>query len=95
MPLGCGGRARRGALERVDGAPTAAPMPSPSLPAWSPLPAAEDDEGLQVLEGLAAAGRDAGDWDEPSGLAPYLASLTDEESRALAESLRGRKGGES
>lgn len=73
----------------------AAPLPSPSLPSWSPLPAADSDEGLQVLEGLAAAGRDAGDWDEPSGLQPYLASLTDEESRALAESLRGRKGGES
>ncbi len=70
------------------------PAPSPSLPSWSPLPAADGDEGLQVLEGLAAAGRDAGDWDEPSGLQPYLASLTDEESRALAESLR-REGGDS
>ena len=70
--------------------------PLPALPSWSPLPAAEADESLQVLEGLAAAGQDAADWDEPSGLQPYLASLTDEESRALAESLRGHAaGGES
>jgi hypothetical protein len=70
--------------------------PQPSLPSWSPLPAAEADESLQVLEGLAAAGQDAPDWDEPSGLQPYLASLTDEESRALADSLRTRsEGGDS
>jgi hypothetical protein len=72
--------------------PRPAPPP-PALPSWSPLPAADADESLQVLEGLAAAGQDAADWDEPSGLQPYLASLTDEESRALAESLRSRSGG--
>jgi hypothetical protein len=70
--------------------------PQPALSSWSPLPAADADESLQVLEGLAAAGQDAADWDETSGLQPYLASLTDEESRALAESLRGHSvGGES
>lgn len=68
---------------------------APALPAWSPLPAADEDEGLRVLEGLALAAEDA-DWDAPAGLAPYLAGLSDEESRALAESLRGRGvGGES
>jgi hypothetical protein len=67
--------------------------PQPPLPSWSPLPAAEADESLQVLEGLAASGPDADEWDEPSGLQPYLASLSDEESLALAESLRGRSGG--
>ena len=69
---------------------------APSLPAWSPLPVAEEDEGLRVLEGLAlTAGADA-DWDEPEGLAAYVADLSEEESQALAETLRGRgQGGES
>jgi hypothetical protein len=69
---------------------------APSLPAWSPLPDAEEDDGLSVLEGLAlAAGADV-DWDEPEGLTAYVADLTDEDSRTLAETLRGRgQGGES
>lgn len=62
---------------------------TPSLPAWSPLPVVEEDAGLRVLEGLALLDRDA-DWDEPAGLAPYLAGLTDDESKSLAEELRGR-----
>jgi hypothetical protein len=69
---------------------------APSLPEWSPLPAPDDDEGLRVLEGLAlTAGVDT-DWDEPEGLVAYVADLSDEDSRALAEALRGRtEGGES
>ena len=73
-----------------------APLATRSLPAWSPLPAAEEDEGLRALEGLALTADGDTEWDEPTGLAPYLAGLTDEESRALAETLRGRgQGGES
>jgi hypothetical protein len=69
---------------------------TPSLPAWSPLPAADEDEGLRVLEGLALTADGDADWEEPAGLAPYLAGLTDEESRTLADTLRGRgQGGES
>jgi len=72
------------------------PVAAPSLPAWSPLPAAEDDEGLRVLEGIALSAEGEADLDEPAGLAPYLAGLTEEESRALADTLRGRgQGGES
>jgi hypothetical protein len=66
------------------------------LEAWSPLPAAEEDEGLQVLEGVALASGDLAEWDEARGLADTLAGLTDEESRVLAEALRERgQGGES
>jgi len=69
---------------------------APSLPAWSPLPAAEDDEGLRVLEGVALSAEGEADLEAPAGLAPYLAGLSEEESRALAETLRGRgPGGES
>jgi len=68
----------------------------PSLAAWSPLPVAEEDVGLRVLEGLALTADGDADWDEPEGLAAYVADLTDEDSRALAETLRGRgQGGES
>ena len=42
-----------------------------------------------MLEGLALSEQDA-DWDEPAGLAPYLTGLTDDESKSLAEELRGR-----
>ncbi len=61
----------------------------PALQAWSPLPAAEEDTGLPVLEGLFTADEGAVDWDEGRGLAPFLAGLTDEDSAALAGALRG------
>jgi len=67
---------------------------APALPAWSALPVAEEDEGLRVLEGLALTAAADTDWDEPEGLSAYVADLTDEDSRTLAETLRGQ-GGES
>ena len=87
------------ALAAVLLAPPAArregPVSAP-LTAWSPLPAAEEDEGLQVLEGVALASGDLAEWDEARGLGSVLAGLSDEESRALAETLRERgQGGES
>jgi predicted outer membrane lipoprotein len=66
----------------------------PALPAWSALPSADDDEGLRVLEGVALTNGTERAWDQSSGLAPYVAGLSDEESRALAEALHAR-GGES
>jgi hypothetical protein len=70
--------------------------PAPGLPAWSALPEAEDDPSLAVLEGLAAGGDGLAELDEGAGVGPFLASLSDEDDRALAESLRaGGKGGES
>jgi hypothetical protein len=69
---------------------------APSLPAWSPLPAAEEDEGLRVLEGLALTAYADAEWDEPEGLSAYVADLSDEDSRTLADTLRRRaEGGES
>jgi hypothetical protein len=62
-----------------------APSPEPTLAAWSALPPAEDDASLPVLEGLAV---DMPDLDEGRGLGAFLAGLSDEEGRALAESLR-------
>ena len=76
--------------------PPQPPLSETRLPAWSALPLEEDDEGLRVLEGLALASGDVGDWQAAEGLEGYLASLTDDESRRLAESLRRQgQGGES
>jgi hypothetical protein len=70
--------------------------PPPTLPAWSALPAAEDDVSLEVLEGLAVADASLATLEEGRGVSALLAGLTDEESRALADSLRrAGKGGES
>jgi hypothetical protein len=56
-----------------------------TLPAWSPLPAAEEDPGLPVLQAL---GADAVPAMECVGLAECLADLSDEESQDLVRSLR-------
>jgi hypothetical protein len=61
---------------------------APALQAWSALPAEENDSALQVLEGLAIADGGISDWEPQSGLAAYVAGLTEDESRALAAALR-------
>jgi hypothetical protein len=71
-------------------------VPGPTLPAWSALPPAEDDASLEVLEGLAVAGGELGMPDEGRGVGAFLAGLSEEEYRALADSLReAGQGGES
>ena len=73
-----------------------AALPKTTLPAWSALPPAEDDASLEVLEGLVVANGDLGMDDEGRGVSAFLAGLSDEEYRALANSLReAGKGGES
>jgi hypothetical protein len=73
-----------------------AALPPPTLPAWSALPPAEDDASLAVLEGVAIADVDLGTLDEGRGVSAFLAGLSDEEYRALADSLReAGQGGES
>jgi hypothetical protein len=76
---------------------TQAPSATPAgLPAWSALPEAQDDPSLVVLEGLAAGGDGLEALGEGAGVGPFLASLSDEDCQALAESLRSAgKGGES
>lgn len=79
--------------------PRAAPpreSPPPPLAAWSALPPVEQDDGLRVLEGLASANGGLAEWSEAGGLGSYLANLTEEESRVVADTLRQqRRGGES
>jgi hypothetical protein len=59
-----------------------------TLPAWSALPPAEEDEGLEVLEAMAASG-DALDAALPAqGVAGTLTDLSDEESEVLAHALQ-------
>ena len=55
------------------------------LPAWSPLPAAEEDPGLPVLQAL---GPDLAPAVECGGVAECLADLSDEESQDLVRALR-------
>ena len=69
---------------------------APALAAWSALPLEDEDDGLRVLEGLALSSNELVDLERAGGLEADLASLTDDESRALAESLRAAgQGGES
>jgi hypothetical protein len=76
--------------------PAPSASPEPGLPAWSPLPPAEDDASLEVMEGLAATDVEAGELDEGRGVAAFLAGLSDEDYGALVESLRDAGlGGES
>jgi len=68
----------------------------PRVAAWTALPAEDDDDGLLVLEGLALTDAGFTEWDASAGLESYLAGLTDDESRVLAETLRDNaQGGES
>lgn len=70
---------------------TFAPVPPSTtvapVPAWSALPPAAEDSGLGVLSGLASA--DLSLTADCRDAADCVAGLTDEESRALTEALRG------
>jgi len=65
-----------------------APLPPPQLPAWSALPPAEEDEGLEVLRAVAPAVADASVPAACAGVAECLVDLSDEESQVLADRLR-------
>jgi len=78
------------------GHPPSPTTAAPGLPAWSALPDADDDPSLLVMEGLATEDDALANLDEGAGVGPFLASLSDEDDRALADSLRSAgKGGES
>ncbi len=78
------------------GHPPETTAPAPGLPAWSALPAADQDPSLVVMEGFEGEDGALANLDEGAGLGPFLASLSDEDYQALAESLRSAgKGGES
>jgi hypothetical protein len=84
-----------GVIALSTGRPHAPPSgTATTLAAWSALPDAEEDPSLPVLE--AVLEEDPAAFDEAAGVAAFLASLSEDESRALADSLRrSGLGGES
>jgi len=65
-----------------------APSPNPVLAAWSALPPADQDDGLEVLEGLALADADLPVVDGERSTVESLADLSDDEARDVREALR-------
>ena len=65
-----------------------APPPERHLPAWSALPPADEDEGLDVLRAVAPVVAEAAPASVCAGVAECVADLSDEESQLLAERLR-------
>jgi hypothetical protein len=59
-----------------------------ALPAWSALPSAEEDSGLSVIQALAATPEDLGAVAGCRGV-DCLAELSDDETQALTDALRG------
>jgi hypothetical protein len=73
-------------------APSPAPESVGALPAWSALPPADEDDGLEVLRAVATADSDLAAGFERRGVQEMLLDLSDEESQALAETLRAKVG---
>jgi len=74
--------------------PPPTPAPDPALPAWSPLPPADEDSGLDVLAALAGSTSDLALGD-CRGVAECTSELAEDESGELLQALRdalGRKG---
>jgi hypothetical protein len=61
--------------------------PAHVLPAWSALP--DDDGAMSVLVSLGPSEDDLESFAGAQGVAERIAGLSDEESRSLAEALRG------
>jgi hypothetical protein len=78
------------ALTRPPSAPSNSlvPVAASVLPAWSALPAAEDDPGFEVLQAVASSGSDLASSYERGSVQELLSDLSDEESQALAERLK-------
>jgi hypothetical protein len=64
------------------------PSPAAVLAAWSALPPADQDDGLEVLEGVAQANADLPVVDGERSAVESLAELSDEEARDVGEALR-------
>ncbi|HXY40756.1 MAG TPA: hypothetical protein VEQ10_13875, partial [Vicinamibacteria bacterium] len=69
-------------------------VPTAVVSSWSALPPIEEDAGVPVLEAMVATDEDAVALQQGRGLGAFLGSLSDDESRALAEALQQRNGGE-
>jgi len=78
--------------------PLSQPVPtaSPSLPAWSALPPAEEDAELAVLEVMALAEPEAAvaALDRPPSVDEELLDLSDEDGQALVRAIDARRGGQ-
>jgi hypothetical protein len=75
--------------------PTKAPdpvraTPSAALPAWSPLPADDDDPALPILELVAPTVAAAMPSAVCADLSECVVGLTDDESQELADALRAQ-----
>jgi hypothetical protein len=67
-----------------------------ALQPWSALPSEAEDDELAVLEGLALASHEVGEWSANEAAGASLATLSEDESRAFIEGLRTQaQGGES
>jgi hypothetical protein len=67
--------------------PGRSPVPTAALPAWSPLPPADEDPGLAVLAGLAHSTSEL-NLGECEGIAQCVSELPDDDSGAILEALR-------
>lgn len=81
-----------GLLRSPDGDSTR-PSAVPTLPAWSALPPVEEDEGLEVLQALAAEGGALDAALPPPSVASELSDLSEEESAVLADALQSEMTG--
>ena len=63
-------------------------LPIPVLAAWSALPPADQDDGLEVLEGVALADADLPEVDGERSAVESLADLSDDEARDVGDALR-------
>jgi hypothetical protein len=82
-----------GILRAPKAGPAASPSTALTLPAWSTLPPADEDEGLEVLQAMAAGG-DSLDAALPvRSVAVELSDLSDEETEGLVDALRGEMTG--
>jgi hypothetical protein len=68
--------------------PHLAPLPEKPLPAWSALPPAEEDEGLDVLRAVAPTVADAPVPVGCGSVAECVIDLSEEDSQLLADDLR-------
>jgi hypothetical protein len=77
-------------LTRPPSAPSLSSVPVATgvLPAWSALPAAEDDPGFEVLQAVASGGSDLASSYDRGSVQELLSDLSDDESQALAERLK-------
>jgi hypothetical protein len=64
-----------------------------TLPAWSALPAADDDPGLSILAAVGGSSDELATAVDCPGTGDCLAELSDDESRALADLLGRELGG--